>query len=589
MRFSCLLAGLSILLTAILIHVVFYFNLSERVRQEARAEAGYLRAGYELSGAAYLGSVRYTPDAGRVTLVAADGAVLFDSVANAETMENHLSRPEIRAALGGGAGEDTRLSGTIHKQSYYYAVRLADGSVLRVSSVSDSIFMFLANMLFWVAAAAVAAFAVAAAVGGRVTRRVVAPINQMNLDAPEENNAVYEELAPLLTRMKRQNDELARRVYETRQKQIEFSAITDNMREGLLVLDRDAHVLSYNKSAVELLRVHLSGDEKNRPAIAFNRSEGFRAAVKRALGGEAAEAVLPVEGRRLQLIASPVRDGGVIRGAVLMLLDVTEREDRERLRREFTANVSHELKTPLTVISGCAEIISNGLAKAADIPRFAGRIFDEAGRLIALVNDVMTLSKLDEAASGAEISPGPVSDVGSGAVSGVGPGFGSGPGPAPGEVVDLGALVRDALRRVAALAEQKGLALRLNGASIDAPGADGFMLTGVRRILDEMILNLLDNAIKYNIQGGAVDVALTNGDGALTLSVADTGIGVPPEEQERIFERFYQIDKSRNGGPARGTGLGLSIVKHGAILHKAAISVESDGVAGTKIILRFPN
>ena len=545
--FTCLLCAAAIVLTAVLIHMAVYRGFSERMRREMETESDLIAAAVNMSGAAYLQSIPERGSALRITLIGVDGDVIFDNGWDASVMENHMDRPEVRTAVESGVGEDARFSATISKQTFYRATKLDDGRVLRVAMTTDSVFAPIPRLTLITLAIAAAVFAAAAVIGTRVTKRIVAPINMLDLSRPEEN-AVYGELAPLLSRMKKQNDIIAGQMNEIRQRQIEFSTMTDNMREGMLLLDCEARVLSCNRSALELLRANYASPVGH-AALALNRSEPFYSAVERALAGVPSEEMLTASEKRLQVMANPVRDGDVVCGAVVLLLDVTEREDRERLRREFTANVSHELRTPLTVISGYAEIIANGVARGEDIPRFAGNIYDETQRLIVMVGDIMSLSRLDEGA-----------------------------GSLPREAVDLDELVRASIRRTSDMAGKMGVRVDYEGESAEIPG--------VRQILDEAIMNVVDNAIKYNLEGGSVRITLEkNGEAALTVS--DTGIGIPPDEQERIFERFYRVDRSRRGA-VQGTGLGLSIVKHAMKLHGGRIEIKSDGHRGSSVVLRFP-
>jgi two-component system phosphate regulon sensor histidine kinase PhoR len=522
------------------------------MRHDIAAESEYIRAGLEMSGPAYLASLKRgerqpgVPPA-RITLIAPDGRVLFDTDAGAAGMENHLSRREIQAAISTGLGEETRLSETIGKRTYYRAIRLNNGDILRTARTTEGVFVSLIRPTMIAVLIALAVFAIAAEISSRVTGMLVAPINRLNLDNPEDN-ITYEELSPLLLRMKKQNDTIAFQLSEQRKKQLEFTAITDNMREGLIILDQNALVLSCNKSALKLLDVHLENIE-NQNALVIRRDETFRRALEQAVSGATAEALLPSREGHLRLFANPVLDNGTILGAVLVILDVTEQEDREKLRREFSANVSHELKTPLTAISGYAEIMAGGLAKPEDMGRFAQNIYTEAQRLIALIGDILLLSRLDEKNE-----------------------------TLPAETIDLRSLTQDILERIKGPAAERGLRV-----SFDAEEAP---VTGIRQILDEMIYNLLDNAVKYNRQNGEIRVSVKNTGPGPVFSVSDTGIGIDPAEQERIFERFYRVDKSR-GKAAGGTGLGLSIVKHGALLHNAKVAVQSDGKSGASFTLQF--
>jgi two-component system phosphate regulon sensor histidine kinase PhoR len=555
--FVCAMAGASILLTALCIQFVLYWDYSRMMKSSVVAESGYIRAAVEASGPGFLRSLSRANNAAlptRITLVAADGRVLFDSDADAETLENHLSRAEIQSALSAGAGEATRLSTTMAKQTYYYAVRLRDGTALRTARTTDSVLISIARIMFITLGIALVVFLAALKIGSRVTETLVRSIIQLDLDAPE-NNVTYDELTPLLSRMKKQNDVIAAQIAEQRKKQLEFTAITDNMREGLIVLDGEGKILSCNKSALDLLDIHQENIE-NKNVLVIRREESFRRAVETAIAGAAAETLLSMPSGRLQVFANPVRDNNAVLGAVLVILDVTEREDREKLRREFSANVSHELKTPLMSISGCAEIMAGGLVKPEDMHPFAQKIYDETQRLIALIADILLLSRLDEEEKGA--SPGANIEK---------------------EEIDLLPFTRNIVDRIAPAATDCFLYITLDG--------ENATIAAVPHILDEMIFNLLDNAVKYNKQGGSIMVNIKKTETETLLSVADTGIGISPAEQKRIFERFYRVDKSRNKDVG-GTGLGLSIVKHGALIHNAKIEVESALNAGSRFTLRFP-
>jgi two-component system phosphate regulon sensor histidine kinase PhoR len=545
--FACALTGFSIILTALLIHFAAYWGFSERMKSEAAVELDYLRTAVDLAGPAYLETLRPGAREPRISLIAPSGIVLYDSKGGADEMENHADRPEVKAALADGSGESTRFSETMREQTYYYAVRLNDGSVLRIAGTTDSVFASLGWMLLITLAIIAAVFCAAAWLSARAARRIVAPLDRLNLDLPEDNGAAYKELSPLLAGIKRQNDRIAEQLAEMRKKQLEFSAVSESMKEGLIVTDGEARVVSCNQSAQNLLNTRFTGVEN---VLKLRRDEPFRNAVDRALGGTPSEAMLFAEGRHVQLIANPITDGGEVQGAVLMLLDVTEREDREKLRREFSANVSHELKTPLTAISGYAEILSNGVAGEEDAPRFSRIIYAEAQRMIALVNDILMLSGLDE--GGREL---------------------------PKERIDLRECAEEVARRFEAAAAKRNISVLCEGESAE--------IAGVRRVLDEMLSNLLDNAVKYNVDGGTVRVSVKRAPEGSLLTVADTGIGIPREEQERVFERFYRAEKSRNKA-AGGTGLGLSIVKHGALLHGAKITLQSEEMRGTRVALLFP-
>jgi two-component system phosphate regulon sensor histidine kinase PhoR len=440
------------------------------------------------------------------------------------------------------------------KQTYYYAVRLQDGTALRTARTTDSVLVSIVRITVITLGVALVVFLAAAKIGSRVTGALVRSIVQLDLDAPE-NNVTYDELTPLLSRMKKQNDVIAAQLAEQRKKQLEFTAITDNMQEGLIVLDGEGKILSCNKSALDLLDIHTETIE-NKNVLVIRREVSFRRAVETAISGSAAETLLSMPSGRLQVFANPVRDATAVLGAVLVILDVTEREDREKLRREFSANVSHELKTPLMSISGCAEIMAGGLVKPEDMHPFAQKIYNETQRLIALINDILLLSRLDEEEKGS--SPGANLEK---------------------EEIDLLPFTQSIVERIGRAAAERFLYVSLDG--------ENAKISGVPHILDEMIFNLLDNAVKYNKQGGSIMVNIAKTETETLLSIADTGIGINPAEQKRIFERFYRVDKSRNKDVG-GTGLGLSIVKHGALIHNAKIEVESAPNAGSRFTLRFP-
>ncbi len=545
--FAALLAALSVIATSILISVAAYDDFFTTVKREVAIQAFYLRTGVETAGSGYteyLARIADQPDH-RLTLIAADGTVLFDSVGNPAKMDNHLSRPEVQEALLNGVGENTRFSDTIREQTYYYAVRLADGSVLRVAATTESIVASY-DRLFWVVTLIAAVVLVLSGfIASYVTRRIVRPINEIDLDRPEDSPA-YDEIAPLLTRIKDQRDTIEGQMKELDHGRLQFGAITENMSEGFLVLDKEGRVLSYNNSALDLIGAHYPAPT-GANVLNLNRCRPLREVVESALSGAAAERLAAFAGRQCQLYASPVTVDGDLQGVVLLIMDVTEKQEREAMRREFTANVSHELKTPLTVISGYAELVSGGMAKPEDIPEFAGYIYEEAQRLIALVRDLMLLSRLEENAM------------------------------PPKEPVDLLALAKTVAGRLSAKAEGAGVSLSVSGEAVQ--------ISGIPSVLEEMIYNLTENAVKYNRPGGSAQILVKKESSGAALSVTDTGIGIPKAEQERIFERFYRVDKSHSEA-IEGTGLGLAIVKHGAVLHGAKVEVKSD-VGGTIFTLHF--
>ena len=541
---AILTVALTVLLASLVLIVgVLHGYFQDRVLDELSSRTAYIALGVEHEGVEYLEDG--FPNDCRVTWVGADGAVLWDNREDSTRMENHADRPEVHEALLLGKGHAARYSDTLAQKTLYYALRLSDGSVLRVSDTQYSVWMLVLQALQPVALVMVLAFCLALWLAGRLARQLVEPINAMDLNDPGEEIG-YEELAPLVGKLRSQKRQISRQMEDLRRSREEFAAITENMSEGLLIIDRETRVLSYNAAALRLLDALTPVEENS--VLALNREPGFRRCVEEALAGRRREELLEREDTCCRVLANPVEQDGAVTGAVLIVLDVTEKERREALRREFTANVSHELKTPLTAILGTAEILENGMVKPEDIPHFAGNIRREAQRLIGLVNDIIKLSRLDE-----------------------------GDTAAPWEMVDLHAMAEEVLRQLAPAAEKQRVTITVEGSV--GP------VRGVPQIIEEIIYNLCDNAIAYNKPGGSVRVTLTSTPEGERVTVADTGIGIPPELRERVFERFYRVDKSHSGG---GTGLGLSIVKHGAAYLGACIELDSELGKGSIFTLTFP-
>lgn len=545
---SIVLVAMVVMIASIaLIMSVLYNYFSERMVLELKSELHYIVQGWTLNGEDYLFSLDRMQDGARITWIAADGTVLYDSVANASEMENHADREEIAEAHENGVGESIRYSSTLTTKTVNIAERVSDGSVLRVSSSGYGFVSLLGTFIVpgvWVLLIVVL---VSLFLAYRVSKKVTEPLNKLDLAHPE-NADTYEELAPLLERIAYQNRRIAEQMDELRRRQDEFKAITENMSEGLLVIDHNADLLSYNNSAMRLIGAGQTGERSN--VLTINRSEGFRQAVDSALSGQHSEQLMKHSGRIYQVIANPVRNGNAPAGAVLMMLDVTEHEEREKLRREFTANVSHELKTPLTSISGFAEMIRLGIAKPQDVGHFADKIYTESQRLIGLVGDIIKLSQLDEDTV-----------------------------PQQWENVDLCVLSTGIIERLKPAADQRKISMEMTMQPI--------AIYGVRSILDEMIFNIVENAIKYNKEGGSVYLSLQKEADKVRLTVKDTGIGIPETEKERVFERFYRVDKSHSK-EIGGTGLGLSIVKHGAAFHSATVELQSTLGEGTVVSILFP-
>ena len=547
----CLVALFSMIVGTLVTTWLLCQDLQQQMQRSVMTEVRYLEAAIEVGGQDYLDKLASRGDGNlvnRITWIQADGTVLYDSYADRENLENPGARPAGKEALEKGRGESVRTSDTLAEQTYYYASRLEDGTVIRVASTTRSGLATMIHTIPWMVVMAVAIFGATMLVADVQTKRIVAPINNLDPDAPQAED-VYDELSPLVRRLERQKDTIKQQMETLREKQEEFTAITENMREGFIIVDSKADVISYNSSAARILGSDWNGTGANVNVLSLNRSASFRQVVDEALSGRHSEQVLDLNGRHYQIIANPVVESGDKWGAVVVILDVTEQQNREELRREFTANVSHELKTPLTSISGYAEIMKSGLVQAADMGRFSEKIYMEAQRLITLVGDIIKLSQLDEEKVGEEKS-----------------------------AVDLYHIAGAVVERMKDVAAKARVSLDIAGHSVVVQGAE--------QILDEMIFNLCDNAIKYNRPYGEVHVTVGVEDGHPVLTVADTGIGIPEEDKDRIFERFYRVDKSHSK-QIGGTGLGLSIVKHGAIYHKARVEMESTLGKGTTVRVVF--
>ena len=533
-----------LLLSAALFLGMLYQYFTDRFTQELESETWLVARGVESMGLDYLDGLRTD---NRITWVAQDGTVLYDNEADAASMENHADREEIREALFGSQGTARRESATLSQLTIYVAHRLDDGSVIRLAGSQSTVVHLLMAMAPPIVLILVVTLIVAAALSSRLTRRLVRPILELDLERPEDSQ-VYDELAPLLTRIRRQNDTIQAQMDQLRRQKQEFTALTENMSEGFLLLDARGRVLSYNTGVLRLLGAAAPAEEAS--VLTLDRSDVFQQLVEQVLDGRRSQVRMERAGRILQLLGDPVLRDGETAGAVLVLLDVTEREQAEQMRREFTANVSHELKTPLTSISGMAEIMKDGLVKQEDVRGFAADIYQESQRLIRLVEDILHLSRLDEGGGGLER-----------------------------QEIDLLDLARTVEDRLQPAARQHQVELALTG--------DHGTIQGLPSVVEEMVYNLCDNAIKYNRPGGKASVRVEDGTDAVTVTVSDTGIGIPPEDRERVFERFYRVDKSHSKAIG-GTGLGLSIVKHGAALHNARVELDSAPGKGTTVRLRFP-
>lgn len=519
-------------------------NQSERQTFRQLAEEAVLaQQGYANAGDTWMASLETDL---RLTHIAADGTVLFDNEANAAAMANHLDRKEIAQALAEGSGQNIHQSETMMERTLYYATRLDDGTVLRVAYTQRSALFAVMSSLPLIAGILLVMALLCVVLAARLSSQLVKPINAVDLDAPRMNE-VYPELSPLVERIQQQNHTIRDQMEQLVQGQHEFTAITENMSEGFLLVSTRMEVLSGNHAAFELLKI----DNSRQPLLLRKacREPRIITAAESALAGIKDEAIIPFGTMSWQMIATPVSSGGHLSGAVILLLDVTERTDREALRREFSANVSHELKTPLTSISGYAELMKEGMLPPEKTKDAAATIYRESQRLIALIGDIINLSQLDEAEGRFEQ-----------------------------EQVDLYRMAGDMLDDLRMVADERHVTLNLTGSSQS--------VIGVPHVLREMLYNLCDNAIKYNREGGSVTVHVTQIQRHVHVTVKDTGIGIPADEQQRIFERFYRVDKSRSRAMG-GTGLGLSIVKHGAQLHHANIDLHSEPGKGTAITIIF--
>lgn len=543
---SILLVAGCILLASLLIIMGFLYDYFGGVEEnQLRNELSLAAAAVEDGGTDYLS--RLTADRCRLTWIAADGSVLYDTRTDAESLENHASRAEVSQALTTGTGESTRYSSTLMEKTMYYAQRLDDGTVLRISISRATVGMIAVGMIQPLLIVLIVALILSGLLARRLSRRIVDPLNSLDLEHPLDNDA-YEELSPLLKRIHRQHVEIQTQLRELREKTDEFTQITGSMREGLILLDEHGSILSINAAAQTLFGA--DAQCVGRDFLTIERSHEISAAIQAAVTDGHSEVRAERAGRVYQFDISRITSDGKLLGTVILAFDITEQEFAERNRREFTANVSHELKTPLQGIIGSAELIENGMVRPDDLPRFVGHIHAEAARLVTLIDDIIRLSQLDEGDA------------------------------MPTEPVDLLAVSQEAAENLHDAAAARDVTVSVTGQPSVIPG--------VRRLLYEVVYNLCDNAIKYNRGGGRVDVTVAADAGSSSITVADTGIGIAPEHQGRVFERFYRVDKSHSKASG-GTGLGLSIVKHAVQYHHGRIKLESTPGTGTTIRVVFPN
>ena len=542
---ATLLVGVAVLIASLTLVMGALYSYFGRVQEsQLRDELSLAVVGVEQNGMDYLKQLE--SDQYRITWLRADGAVLYDTRADAESMENHAQRQEVQQALATGEGESSRYSDTLLQKTVYYAKRLPDGTVLRLSAIRVTTGVLVLNMLQPILLVLAAALILSGVLASRLARRITEPLNRLDLEHPLENDT-YEELAPLLRRMEHQRRQIDRQMDELRRRSEEFEQITGSMSEGLVLLDEAGVILSINPAARRLLDA--AENCVGQDLLTVDRDVALSDALRQAAEQGHSEFRGQRNGREYQFDVTRIQSEGRTAGTVLLVFDVTERAFAERNRREFTANVSHELKTPLQGIIGSAELLENGLVKQEDVPRFIGHIRSEAQRLVTLIGDIIRLSQLDEGE------------------------------PMPAEPVELLALAREAAESLQSAAAARNVTITVEGEPVE--------LTGVRRLLYEIVFNLCDNAIKYNTDGGRVQVTVTKENETAAVTVRDTGIGIPPDQQDRVFERFYRVDKSHSKASG-GTGLGLSIVKHAVQYHHGAIHLQSEVGRGTEIRVTFP-
>lgn len=542
---TMLVSGIVFMLGLAFMLAILYRYFDDQLVSELKKQTDYLAQGVEVLGEEYLQGI-HGKDA-RITYISDDGEILYDSQADAETMDNHSDREEVAEALQTGAGTSKRMSDTLSEKTVYYARKLDNGNVLRVSSTQYSVFALILQLVqpsLWVLLLMMCLSGIFAS---RISRRIVEPINALDLEHPEENE-IYEEVEPLLAKIHKQNKQIQEQLDSARQQQESFSVIMENMQEGLLVIDQYTRILSGNSSTWKIFKTKQI--ENGQSVYSLNRSEEFRHAIEKVLEGKHETILQKIDGDYVQIILNPVVRRNTPVGAILLFMNVTEKVEWENLRREFSANVSHELKTPLTAISGFAELMQGGFVKEADVQEFAVRIYNEAQHLIQLVEDTIKISQLDEGGNSYDW-----------------------------EMTDLHAMSRRIFTTLKEKAAGRKVSLYIDGESVQC--------NTVKVVMEEILYNLCDNAVKYNREGGSVSIVLRQTETDVIVKVKDNGIGIPKEDQSRVFERFYRGDKSHSR-EIEGTGLGLSIVKHGVAFLGGNLELISEEGKGTEITIAFP-
>lgn len=544
-RAVCISAVTVLCASIILIMGVLYGYFNDVRKNQIKAELSLAKNAVETEGVSYLENLKNESTDYRITWIDKSGNIIFDTQSNSESMENHLEREEVKEAFANGSGESERYSSTLTEKMMYCAELLDDGTVLRISVSQLTVLTLLLGIAQPVAIVFVIALVVSFIFASRISKRIVKPLNEIDLDNPLENDA-YDELSPFLSKISNQQKKIKLQENQLSQRKNEFLAITSNMNEGLVLLGKDKKVISINPSAESFFTSE--ADCTGMDFIRLERNPDIIKALERAEIQDTSEIQVNRNGRIFQLNISCIRDMGELSGFVILIFDITEKSDSENRRREFTANVSHELKSPLQSIMGSAELIENGLVKKEDMPKFIGNIHSEATRLLTLINDIIKLSKLDEGTTLSE------------------------------KDFDLYSLVKENIEVLKSSAEKKNVSVSFKGESL--------MMKSMKPLVSEIVYNLIDNAIKYNIENGSVEISISRDKNNIILSVSDTGIGIPEEYQERVFERFYRVDKSHSKETG-GTGLGLSIVKHAVQDIGADIKLESRCGKGTVVTVRF--
>ena len=539
-----IVAGTVLLASIVIIMGCLYEYFSNIQKDKLADELDIAASAVELYGTDYLKNIdseRY-----RITWIQADGKVIYDTQAGADSMENHADRQEVKQALAEGEGSSSRYSDTLMEKTSYYARLLDDGSVLRVSTTYATAGLLVLGMLQPILVVLIAALVLSGILARRISKRIVEPMNSIDLDRPLENDT-YEELSPLLNRINQQHKEIEMQMRYLKQRTDEFTQITESMKEGLILLDNKGNIFSINEAAQNILET--DSDCIGQSFLSIERSRNINNAIQSAFEEGHSEIYAQYGSREYQVDISRIESDGDIVGAVLLAFDITEQQNAQRNRREFTANVSHELKTPLQGIIGSAELIENGMVKPEDMPRFTGHIRKEASRLVTLIEDILRLSQLDE---GRQM---------------------------PSEQVDLFELADEVRSVLEGACEAKHINMKLMGEHV--------CIDGVKRLLYEIIYNLCDNAVKYNNEGGIADIDISSDEKNAYITVRDSGIGIPQDQRERVFERFYRVDKSHSK-ESGGTGLGLSIVKHAVSYHNGTITLTSEPGKGTEIRVSIP-